>query len=79
MKAQKKCEENVNNVRNSTQFGTMRERMELSERNTGGKKTLLGSAHRGINLGPHNWIQMQIQHLAPSGKANLNLALSQRV
>lgn len=69
----------MNNVRSSTQFGMMRERMGLRERNPGGKKTLLGSAHRGINLGPHNWIQMQIQHLALSGKANLNLALSQRV
>lgn len=35
-------------------------------------------AHRGINPSPHYWIQMQIQHLAPS-EAKLNLALHQRV
>lgn len=52
--------------------------MELRERKSE-NKALLGTTHRGINLGPHNRIQMQIQHLAPSGKANLNLAQSQCV
>lgn len=38
------------------------------------RKALLGTTQRGINLSTHNRIQMQIQHQAPRGKANLNLA-----
>lgn len=61
-------------IRLSSQRTAPRKGMRESQ-----KKTLLGTTHRGINLGSHNWIQMQIQHQSPSGKATLNLAKIQCV
>lgn len=45
-------------ISSTTEIGVMRKRMGSETKSE--KKALLGTTHRGINLGTHNWIQMQI-------------------